>query len=67
MYAFGAQFVEVRVDADLGQVRVSRMVGAFDAGRVSLRMRRVFLGLVGQLELAAVTISLQRPGREMTP
>jgi xanthine dehydrogenase YagR molybdenum-binding subunit len=34
MYAFGAQFVEVRVDADLGQVRVSRMVGAFDAGRV---------------------------------
>src|SRR5437773_9849983 len=34
---------------------------ARDAGRVSLRMRRVFLGLVGQLELAAVTISLQRP------
>src|SRR6185503_10127577 len=34
MYAFGAQFVEVRVDADLGQVRVSRMVGVFDAGRV---------------------------------
>jgi xanthine dehydrogenase YagR molybdenum-binding subunit len=34
MYAFGAQFVEVRVDADLGVVRVSRMVGAFDTGRV---------------------------------
>jgi xanthine dehydrogenase YagR molybdenum-binding subunit len=33
MYAFGAQFAEVRVDADLGQVQVSRMVGVFDIGR----------------------------------
>jgi xanthine dehydrogenase YagR molybdenum-binding subunit len=34
MHAFGAQFAEVRVDADLGTIRVSRFVGAFDAGRV---------------------------------
>ncbi len=34
MYSFGAQFAEVRVDADLGQVKVSRMVGVFDAGRI---------------------------------
>lgn len=34
MYAFGAQFAEVRVDADLGQIRVSRMVGVFGAGRI---------------------------------
>ena len=34
MYAFGAQFAEVHVDADLGQVRVARMVGAFGAGRI---------------------------------
>jgi xanthine dehydrogenase YagR molybdenum-binding subunit len=33
-YSFGAQFAEVRVDADLGQIRVSRMVGAFGAGRI---------------------------------
>jgi xanthine dehydrogenase YagR molybdenum-binding subunit len=33
-FSFGAQFAEVRVDADLGQVRVSRMVGAFDPGRI---------------------------------
>src|SRR5262249_1534560 len=33
MYAFGAQFAEVRVDADLGQISVSRMVGVFDIGR----------------------------------
>ena len=34
MYAFGAQFVEVRVDADLGRLSVSRMVGVFDPGRI---------------------------------
>jgi xanthine dehydrogenase YagR molybdenum-binding subunit len=34
MHAFGAQFVEVRIDPDLGEIRVSRFVGAFDAGRV---------------------------------
>jgi len=34
MHAFGAHFVEVRVDADLGENRVSRYVGAFDCGRV---------------------------------
>jgi xanthine dehydrogenase YagR molybdenum-binding subunit len=31
---FGAQFAEVAVDADLGLVRVRRMVGAFAPGRV---------------------------------
>ncbi len=34
MYAFGAQFAEVRVDADLGQVKVSRMIGCFGAGKI---------------------------------
>jgi xanthine dehydrogenase YagR molybdenum-binding subunit len=34
MHAFGAQFAEVRIDADLGEIRLSRFVGAFDAGRV---------------------------------
>ncbi len=34
MYAFGAQFAEVRVDADLCQIKVSRMVGCFGAGRI---------------------------------
>lgn len=33
-YSFGAQFAEVRIDADLGQMKVSRMVGAFGAGRI---------------------------------
>ncbi len=34
MHAFGAQFAEVRVDPDLGMIRVSRFVGAFDAGNL---------------------------------
>ena len=34
MYAFGAQFAEVRVDAELGDIKVSRMVGCFAAGKI---------------------------------
>jgi xanthine dehydrogenase YagR molybdenum-binding subunit len=33
-HAFGAQFVEVEVDADTGEVRVRRMLGVFAAGRI---------------------------------
>ena len=34
LLTFGAQFAEVAVDADLGLIRVRRMVGAFAPGRV---------------------------------
>ncbi len=34
MHAHGAVFAEVKVDPDLGQIRVSRIVGAFAAGRI---------------------------------
>jgi xanthine dehydrogenase YagR molybdenum-binding subunit len=33
-HAFGAQFVEVRVDVDTGEVRAPRMVGVFACGRI---------------------------------
>ena len=33
-HAFGAQFVEVRIDADSGEVRVPRVLGVFGVGRV---------------------------------
>jgi xanthine dehydrogenase YagR molybdenum-binding subunit len=33
-HSFGAQFAEVRVDEDLGEVRVTRMVGTFGAGKI---------------------------------
>jgi xanthine dehydrogenase YagR molybdenum-binding subunit len=34
MYTFGAQFAEVRVNEDTGEVRVPRLLGVFDAGRI---------------------------------
>jgi xanthine dehydrogenase YagR molybdenum-binding subunit len=34
MHAHGAVFAEVKVDPDLGQIRTTRLVGAFAAGRV---------------------------------
>ena len=34
MHAHGAVFAEVKVDPDLGQMRVTRVVGAFAAGRI---------------------------------
>jgi xanthine dehydrogenase YagR molybdenum-binding subunit len=33
-YAFGAQFAEVRVNADTGELRVPRLIGVFAAGRI---------------------------------
>ena len=46
MYAFGAQFAAVRVDPDLGTVRVTRQLGAFAAGKIinSKTARSQFLG-----------------------
>ncbi|OEV02786.1 xanthine dehydrogenase family protein molybdopterin-binding subunit [Streptomyces oceani] len=34
LHSFGAQFAEVRVDVDTGEVRVTRMLGVFSAGRI---------------------------------
>src|SRR5947209_18992173 len=33
-YAFGAQFVEARVNADTGEIRVPRLLGVFACGRI---------------------------------
>ena len=34
MHSFGAVFVEVRVDRDLGEIRVPRVVASYGAGRI---------------------------------
>jgi xanthine dehydrogenase YagR molybdenum-binding subunit len=34
IFSFSAVFAEVRVDPDLGPVRLNRLVGAYDAGRI---------------------------------
>ena len=39
MFTFGAVFVEVRVDMDLGIPRVTRCVGAYSAGRIITGVR----------------------------
>ena len=46
MHAFGAQFAEVRVNRDTGEVRVPRMLGVFAAGRImnAKLARSQFLG-----------------------
>ncbi len=46
MHAHGAVFAEVKVEPDLGQMRVSRLVGAFAAGRIinPLLVRSQLLG-----------------------
>lgn len=54
-YAFGAVFAEVRVDADLGVIRVPRIVGAYDVGRVinpRLARSQCVGGMVGGLGMA---------------
>jgi xanthine dehydrogenase YagR molybdenum-binding subunit len=48
--AFGARFVEVRIDPHLGLLRVSRVVSAIDAGRVlneKLARSQIIGGTVG--------------------
>ena len=48
IFSFSAVFAEVRVDAELGLVRLNRFVGAYDAGRIinpkTARDRRHHLG-----------------------
>jgi xanthine dehydrogenase YagR molybdenum-binding subunit len=45
-HAFGAQFCEVRVDADSGEVQVARMLGVFAAGQIinPVTARSQFIG-----------------------
>lgn len=54
-YAFGAVFVEVRVDPAFGTVRVPRIVGAYDIGRVvnpKIARSQCLGGMVGGLGMA---------------
>ncbi len=55
MYAHGAVFAEVKVDPMLGQVRATRLVGAFAAGRVinpRLVRSQYFGGMIWGLSFA---------------
>jgi xanthine dehydrogenase YagR molybdenum-binding subunit len=55
MHAHGAVFAEVTVDPDLGQIRVTRLVGAFAAGRVinpRLVQSQIFGGMIWGVSFA---------------
>jgi xanthine dehydrogenase YagR molybdenum-binding subunit len=72
MHAHGAVFAEVKVDPDLGQMRVTRMVGAFAAGRIiNPRMVRsqYFGGMIWGVSFALHEHAVmdQRSGRTMNP
>ncbi len=70
VHAHGAVFAEVKVDPDLGQVRVSRLIGAFAAGRVinpRLVESQYFGGMVWGISFALLEEAIidKRTGRPM--
>jgi xanthine dehydrogenase YagR molybdenum-binding subunit len=72
MHAHGAVFAEVKVDPDLGQMRVTRVIGAFAAGRIiNPRMVRSQLcgGMIWGVSFALHEHAVMdtRSGRVMNP
>jgi len=70
MHAHGAVFVEIKVDPDLGQVRVTRAVGAFAAGRIinpRLVRSQLFGGMIWGVSFALYEEAVmdRRSGRIM--
>ncbi len=64
IYGFGAIFAEVHVDAVLRTIRVSRLVGAYDAGRIvnpKLARSQCLGGMVGGIGMALVEEGLWDP------
>ncbi|WP_137894459.1 xanthine dehydrogenase family protein molybdopterin-binding subunit [Ramlibacter sp. 2FC] len=64
MHAFGAVFVEVAVDQDLGEVRVRRMVGAYGAGRIvnpKLARSQCIGGMIGGVGMALMEHAVVDP------
>ena len=70
MHAHGAVFAEVKVDPDLGQMRVTRLVGAFAAGRIinpRLVQSQLYGGMIWGVSFALHERAVvdQRSGRPM--
>ncbi|MCF1594816.1 xanthine dehydrogenase family protein molybdopterin-binding subunit [Streptomyces muensis] len=68
MYGYAAMFAEVAVDARLGLVRVRRMLGVYDAGRIispKLAESQAVGGMVGGIGAALLehTVTDHRDGR----
>jgi xanthine dehydrogenase YagR molybdenum-binding subunit len=72
MHAHGAVFAEVKVDPELGQIRVTRLVGAFAAGRIiNPRMveSQLYGGMIWGVSFALHEHAVMDPrtGRPMNP
>ena len=72
MHAHGAVFAEVKVDPDLGQVRVTRLVGAFAAGTIvnpRLVRSQYYGGMIWGVSFALHehAVTDHRSGRLMNP
>ena len=70
MYSHGAVFAEVKVDPDLGQVRCTRLVGSFAAGRIinpRLVRGQYYGGMIWGLSFALLeeAVADRRTGRIM--
>lgn len=72
MASYGAQFCEVRVNEESGEVRVSRWLGSFDCGRIlnpktaTSQLRGGIVMGIG-MALAEETLFDERRGRIMNP
>jgi xanthine dehydrogenase YagR molybdenum-binding subunit len=63
--AFAAKFVEVRVDPDLGLLRVARVVSAIDGGRIlnsKTARSQIIGGTVGGIGMALLEETVTDPG-----
>ena len=72
MHAHGAVFAEVKVDPDFGQIRVTRLVGAFAAGTIvnpRLVRSQYYGGMIWGMSFALHEHAImdRRSGRPMNP
>jgi xanthine dehydrogenase YagR molybdenum-binding subunit len=72
MFAHGAVFAEVKIDPELGQIRTTRLVGAFAAGRVinpRLVRSQYYGGMIWGVSFALHERAVmdKRSGRLMNP
>jgi xanthine dehydrogenase YagR molybdenum-binding subunit len=70
MHSFGAVFVEVAVDPDLGETRVRRIVGAYGAGRIvnpKMSRSQSIGGMIGGIGMALMEHSVVDPRNGRVP
>ena len=70
MHAFGAVFVEIAVDPDLGETRVRRIVGAYGAGRIvnpKTTRSQCIGGMIGGIGMALMEHAVVDPRNGRVP